>query len=192
MLKDPRNLLWIIPLAALMTMPLWQPFAADFLSPERRTAVPAAPTLTNTRTLSSSAMNGVQFEQSKNGTREWHLTASRLYSTENDAEMRLEDVKALFFGAAGKNEETRIRSQKARYNADTKQISLQGNVVIQTAKGYEMQTESLEYIAAEKKIRTTSEASIKGNNMEVSGDQLLYDTASGDYSLYGNVVCKVW
>ena len=192
MLKDPRNLLWIIPLAALMTMPLWQPLAADFLSPERRTAAPAAPTLTNTRALSSSAMNGVQFEQSKNGTREWHLTASRLYSAENDAEMRLEDVKALFFGAAGKNEETRIRSEKARYNGDTKQITLQGEVVIQNDKGYEMRTESLEYLAAEKKIRTTSEASIKGRNMEVSGDQLLYDIASGDYSLYGNVVCKVW
>lgn len=192
MLKDPRNLLWIVPLAALLAMPLWMPLATDFLSPERKAAAPQVPTLTNARTLSSSEMKGVQFEQSKNGAKEWLLTASRLFSTENDADMRLEDVKALFFGAAGESEETRIRSQVARYNGETKQVSLQGKVFIQTDKGYEMQTESLEYLTADKKIRTTSAVNIKGNNIEVSGNRLLYDTVTGNYSLSGNVVCRIW
>jgi len=192
MLKDRRNLLWIVPLAALLTLPLWKPFAADFLSPERKTTGSAVPPLTSPRVLSSSEMNGVQFEQSKNGTKEWLLTASRLYSKENDSGMQLEDVKALFFGPTGENEETRIRSQKARYNADTKQITLRGEVVIQNDKGYEMQTDSLEYLAAEKMIRTTSAVNIQGSNIEVSGNQLLYDTVTGNYSLEGNVVCKVW
>ena len=185
-------MLWIVPFAALLTLPLWKPFAADFLSPERKTTGSAVPSLTSPRVLSSSEMNGVQFEQSKNGTKEWLLTASRLYSKENDSGMQLEDVKALFFGTTGENEETRIRSQKARYNADTKQITLHGEVVIQNDKGYEMQTDSLEYLAAEKKIRTTSAVNIQGSNIEVSGNQLLYDTVTGNYSLEGNVVCKVW
>ena len=191
MLKDRRNLLWIVPLVALLTLPLWKPFAADFLSPERKTDS-AAPSLTTPRILSSSEMKGVQFEQSKNGTREWLLTASRLYSKENDSGMQLEDVKAIFFGAAGENEETRIRSQKARYNADTKQISLQGNVVIQNDKGYEMQTESLEYLGKDKKIKTTSKVKITGSNIAVSGESLMYDLESGNYRLEGNVVCKIW
>jgi LPS export ABC transporter protein LptC len=192
MLKDPRNLLWIVPLVALLTMPLWRPLAADMLSPMRKETGVPAPSLTNTRALSSSEMNGVQFEQSRNGIKEWLLTASRLYSTESDASMQLEDVKALFFGAAGKYEETRIRSQKARYNTDTRQITLQDKVVIQNDKGYEMQTDSLEYLAAEKKIRTTSAVTIQGRNIEVRGNQLLYDTVTGNYSLEGDVVCKVW
>ncbi|MGB6291241.1 MAG: LPS export ABC transporter periplasmic protein LptC, partial [Desulfobulbales bacterium] len=108
------------------------------------------------------------------------------------ADMRLEDVTALFFGTVGKNEETRIRSQTARYNADTRQIALQGKVVIQNDKGYEMQTDSLEYLAAEKKIRTTSAVTIQGSNIEVRGNRLLYDTVTGNYRLEGNVVCKVW
>jgi LPS export ABC transporter protein LptC len=189
MLKDPRNLLWIVPLAALLTMPLWKPMASRILSPVRKeSGVPAPPSLTSKRALSTSEMNGVQFEQSKNGTREWYLTASRLYSTEKDSDMKLEDVKALF----GENEETSIRSQKARYNADSKQITLQGKVVIQNDKGYVMQTDSLEYITAEKKVRTTSSVNIQGSNIEVRGNQLLYDTETGNYSLEGNVVCKVW
>jgi LPS export ABC transporter protein LptC len=189
MLKDPRNLLWIIPLAVLLAMPLWKPTASRILSPVRKEIdVPAPPSLTSKRALSTSEMNGVQFEQSKNGAREWYLTASRLYSTEQDPDMKLEDVKALF----GDNEATSIRSQTARYNADTKQITLEGKVVIQNDKGYVMQTDSLEYIAAEKKIRTTSAVNIQGSNIEVRGNQLLYDTATGNYRLLGNVVCKVW
>ncbi|MGB6288976.1 MAG: hypothetical protein WBF36_02505, partial [Desulfobulbales bacterium] len=67
MLKDPRNLLWIVPLVALLTMPLWKPFAADVLSPGRKVTSVATSSLTNARALSSSEMNGVQFEQSRNG-----------------------------------------------------------------------------------------------------------------------------
>jgi LPS export ABC transporter protein LptC len=192
MLKDPRNLLWIVPLAAVLTMPLWKPFAADFLSPARKETGPPWPALTNTRALSSSEMNGVHFEQSRNGAKEWILTADRLFSTESDPDMQLEDVKALFFGTAAENKETRIRSRRARYNAETKQITLQGEVVIQNDKGYEMQTDSLEYLAAEKKIRTTSAVNIHGSNIAVSGNQLLYDIVTGNYSIVGNVVCSIW
>jgi len=192
MMKDPRNLLWIVPLAALLSLPLWKPLAVDFLNPERKTNTPSVPSLTNTRVLTSTEMAGVNFEQRKNGKKEWFLTASHLYSKENDSDMELEDVKALFFGSTGENEETSIRSQKARYNAETKQLILQGKVVVKNQKGYQMRTESLEYVAVEKKIRTTAAAHVTGNNIEVSGRRLLYDTVTGDFSLTGNVVCRIW
>ena len=192
MMKDPRNLLWIVPLAVLLTFPLWEPLAADFLSPERRKTPPPAVSLAKSDVLTSTEMDGVHFEQSKNGVKEWLLTANRLYSVDSDSDMKLEDVEALFFGSGGKNDETSIRSQKARYNSGTRQLVLQGKVVVQNQKGYEMRTESLEYVAVEKKIRTTSPVKIKGDNIEVSGKRLLYDTVTGDYILSGNVVCRIW
>lgn len=192
MMKDPRNLLWILPLAALLTLPLWKPLASDFLIPERATTGPTVPALSNSGALPATAMDGVYFEQSKDGVKEWLITADRLYSTENDSDMRFEDVNALFVGAAGNNEETRIRGRTARYNADSRQLTLLGKVVLQNQKGYEMQTESLEYAAVDKKIRTTSPVHVRGDNIEVSAESLLYDTATGNYSLEGNVVCKVW
>lgn len=192
MLKDPRNLLWLIPLAALLTLPLWKPIAADFLSPVRKQAVSPETSIASPRFRSSSEMTGVQFEQSKDGAREWLLQASRLSSTEDDANMEFEDVKASFFGAAGASEETRIRSDRAMYDAETRMITLHGKVFIQNDEGYEMQTEALEYLASEKKIRTTSAVNIMGENIAVSGNRLLYDIASGDYRLDGNVVCRLW
>ncbi len=192
MLKDTRNLLWMVPIAVLITMPLWKPLAADFLSPDYRGSGASDPSLKSPRSAGSSEMTGVQIEQSQNGTKDWQLTAGRLYSKDDEPDMQLEDVQALFFGTTGEHEETRIRSQKAWYNTDSKQITLRGDVVIRNNKGYEMLTESLEYLAAEKQIRTTSPVNIQGSNIKVSGNRLLYDTATGNYSLVGHVMCRVW
>ena len=192
MFKDPRNLLWLVPLACLLTMPFWKPLFADFLSPVRSLPPPSVPSITAVRAVTSSEMRMVHFDQNRNGEQEWVLTANRLYSTEEDADLQLEDISARFFGSSGSNRETGIHSQKARYNAETKQLSLQGNVLIRDDRGHEIKTGSLDYLAAERKIRTTSAVHMKGNNIEVSGKRLLYDTRTGDYSLDGNVVCKVW
>jgi LPS export ABC transporter protein LptC len=192
MLKDPKNLLWIIPLVAVLTIPLWKPLATDFLSPVRRKIVPAIQSSASSRFRSSSEMSGVQFEQSENGTKEWLLTASRLSSRENDTDMRLEDVRARFFGTGGKNEETRVSSQRARYNAATNRITLLGGVVILNDNGYRMQTESMEYLGARKKIRTTSPVSLQGSHIAVKGNRLLYDLTTGNYRVDGDVVCRLW
>jgi LPS export ABC transporter protein LptC len=192
MLKDPRNLLWLVPLAALMAMPLWKPFVADFLNPQRSREDAPVPSLTATRSLTSSEMKNVHFEQNRNGVREWVITASSLHSAEGDADLQLADVFARFFGAKGSKRETDIHSQKARYNRWMQELRLQGEVVIQDDKGYEMRAESLVYLEKERKIQTDSEVKITGNNIAVRGESLVYDVASGNYLLEGNVICKVW
>jgi len=192
MLKDPRNLLWFVPLAALLTFPLWKPLAADFLNPVRQEITNSVSSLTNIRDLNSSDMADVEFEQNKNGSREWLLTASRLSRSEGDPDLRFENVKAVFFNSTEGREEARVKSRNAVYNPDTQKITLKGKVVINNNAGYEMQTDAIEYLAAEKKIRTTSTVNILGNNIKVSGNRLVYDTVTGNYSLKGNVVCRIW
>jgi len=192
MLKDPRNLLWLAPLATLLAMPLWKPLAADFLNPERSRKEVPVPSLTARRALASSEMKNIHFEQNRNGEQEWVLTASRLHSADGDADLQLVDVSASFFGTKGSNRETDIRSQKARYNSDWNELRLQGEVLILNDKGYEMRTESLVYLEKERKIKTDSKVMVTGSNISVSGEGLVYDVATGDYSLEGNVVCRVW
>jgi len=43
-------------------------------------------------------MCGVQFEQNKNSIKAWLITASRLYSTEGDSYLQLEDVTGIVLG----------------------------------------------------------------------------------------------
>jgi LPS export ABC transporter protein LptC len=192
MFKDPRNLLWLVPFAAFLAMPLWKPLVAEFLSPERSSKDAPVPSLTATRALTSSEMKNVHFEQNRNGDQEWVLTASRLHSAEGDADLQLVDVSARFFGTKESNREADIRSRKALYNARGQELRLQGEVVIQNNKGYEIRTESLVYLEKEKKIKTDAKVKITGSNISVHGASMVYDVASGDYLLEGNVVCKVW
>ena len=192
MLKDSRNLLWIAPLIVLLTVPLWKPFAVDFLRPERQKTETALESPRSAPNSGGSAMTGVTFQQSKNDTPEWMLTAARLNTTENNPIMHLDDVQANFFGRPGELEETHIKSNRASYNTVTSRITLQGEVLIRDVNGHSMQTESMEYIQADKKIQTTAPVTIQGSNISVRGNRLLYDTATGNYRLEGNVVCRIW
>jgi len=192
MIKYRRNFLWIVPLVLLLSYPLWKPLAAGFLKPEPKTAVHRSPALRDQTIPAGAEMDGVELEQSRDGRREWSLTAERLYRLENESRMSMENVRALFYDAAGKTEETRVRSEKAKYDDGKQLLILQGKVVVQNLQGYEMQTESLEYLGADKKIRTTSAARVEGKNIRVSGRRLLYDVATGNYRVEGNVVFRVW
>lgn len=192
MLKNPRNLLWITPLAVLLTLPLWKPFAEHILNPTRRQSEAAALSLASRAVKGSSAMEGVEFEESRNGTREWRLTVSRMVSRENDPDMLLEGVQGFFYGKTGNRPETRVKSQSGTYNAETRQITLAGGIILEDEEGYEVRTDSLVYSAAEKTMRTTAPVTIQGSNIEVSGSRLLYDIAAGKYLVEGNVVCRVW
>lgn len=192
MLKDKRNFLWLVPLATLLALPLWKPFVADFLNPVRHIEVISSQSLTSNRALNTSSMTGVQFEQSLNGSREWLINASRLSSSESDNNLQFQDVKALFFNRNGNHEKTSISSKRASYNSDNKYLTLAGLVVIKNEAGYEVHTDSLEYLTTEKKIRTTSPVNIQGRNIAVSGNRLTYNTVTGDYSLAGKVKCTVW
>jgi len=192
MIKDSRNFLWIVPLVLLLAYPLWKPLAVSFLKPEPGKTMQSSPSLHNPHVLVSAQMDGVQLEQSKNGIREWFLTADHLNSRESDSHMEMEDVNALFFDGEGKNEAAQIRSRRATYNPDTRLLTLLGSVLVQNRQGYEMRTESLEYTGTDRKIKTTSKVHVTGENLEVNAGRLFYDLPTGNYILEGNVVCRMW
>lgn len=192
MFKNPRNLLWQVPLAALLTMPFWKPHLADFLSPARNREDIRPPSLAATSDLTISEMHNVHFEQARKGKKEWVISANRLYGTPGDADLGLVDVAASFFSGPNNKRSMDIRSKEARYHAAVQELNLRGDVIIQNMKGYTMQAESLVYLENEKKIKTESDVRITGANISVSGKSFEYDIASGDYRLNGNVICKVW
>jgi LPS export ABC transporter protein LptC len=193
MLKEPRNLLWILPLAALISFPLWKPLATNFLSPERSVKQSVDEHISAQRESRSAEMLEIDFMQNREGRKEWQIKASRLFSMEDEKHLQLEEVEALFFGKAGKDVgQTRINSRRASYEADRQLLILQDDVIIKDDKGYEIQTDSLDYHGDERKIRTNSGVKITGHNIKVSGDSLIYNIDSGNYRLDGNIVCKVW
>ena len=193
MIKEPRNLLWIIPLIGLITFPLWQPVAAKLLRPPQKAGQQEESIISGTRGTRTAEMLEVDFIQSKAGSKEWQIKAGRMYSLDGEKNVKLENIEALFFGDPGNDAaQTKISSRLARYDADKQHLKLQDQVVISDDRGYEIQTELLHYLGKEKKIKSGSKVQITGSNIAVSGESLMYDIVSGNYHLEGNVVCKVW
>ena len=193
MIREPRNLLWIVPLIGLITFPLWQPVAAKLLRPPSGTEKKADTILSASRITRTAEMLEVDFIQSRAGSKEWHIKAGRMYSLGGEKDVKLEDIEALFFGDPGNHAaQTKISSRLARYDADKQHLKLQDHVVINDDRGYQIQTELLHYLGKEKKIKSGSKVQITGSNIAVSGETLMYDIVSGNYRLEGNVVCKVW
>ena len=193
MFKEPRNLLWIVPLIGLLTFPLWQPVAAKLLRPPPGVEKKADTMLSAPRMTRTAEMLEVDFIQSKDGNKEWQIKAGRMYSQDGEKDVTLEDIEAVFFSDPGNDAvQTKISSRRARYDADKQLLNLQDQVVINDDRGYEIQTESLQYLGKDKKIKTGSKVHITGTNIAVSGESLMYDVESGNYRIEGNVVCKVW
>ncbi len=193
MIKEPRNLLWIVPLIGLIAFPLWQPIAAKLLRPPPGAEKKAGTILSVTRGTRTAEMLEVDFIQSKEGSKEWQIKAAKMYSLGGEKDVKLEDIEALFFGDPGNDAaQIKISSRLARYDADKQHLKLQDQVVINDDRGYEIQTELLHYLGKEKKIKSGTKVRITGSNIAVSGETLMYDLVSGNYRLEGNVVCKVW
>jgi len=192
-MKEPRNLLWIVPLIGLVTFPFWQPVAAKLLRPPSGAEKKTDTMLSASRLTRTAEMLEVDFIQNRAGGKEWQIKAGRVYSLDGEKVVKLEDIEAFFFGDAGSDAaQTKISSRRARYDADKQLLNLRDKVVINDDRGYEIQTESLHYLGKEKKIKSGSKVLITGSNISVSGENLMYDIESGNYRLEGNVVCKVW
>ena len=182
-----------VPLIGLVTLPFWQPFAAKLLRPPPGVEKKTDTILSASRMTRTAEMLEVDFIQSREGNKEWQIKAGRVYSLDGEKIVKLEDIEAVFFGDPGNDSvQTIISSRWARYDADTKLLNLQDQVVINDDRGYEIQTDSLHYLGQKKIIQSGSKVLITGTNIAVSGENLMYDVESGDYRLEGNVVCKVW
>jgi LPS export ABC transporter protein LptC len=193
MIKEPRNLLWVMPLICLLSFPFWKPIAAKLLSPADGVGEQADSVVDVSQGVRSGEMFEIDFTQARGDRKEWQIRATRMYSLEDDKDIMLENVEALFLGKSDKDEgQTSINSQKAKYNADSQLLNLHGQVVIRDNRGYEIRTESLNFLEKEKKIKTDSKVKINGSNIAVTGESLMYDIVSGNYRLEGSVVCNVW
>ena len=69
MIKEPRNLLWIVPLIGLITFPLWQPVAAKLLRPPPGAEKKMDTMLSAEPRIRTAEMLEVDFIQSKAGSK---------------------------------------------------------------------------------------------------------------------------
>jgi LPS export ABC transporter protein LptC len=187
-----KNLFWFIPLLVLLTYPLWQPYVADFLRPVADINVSVEGAGAD-RYLT---MEGVAFSQCNKGRQEWRINASSLYSEKEEKDLRLEDVRAVFFGEAASDDEpgkaTNIRSSRARYEKAKQLLTLKDDVVVITASGYELRTETLFFREDLRRMSATSGVAVTGKGLSLTGREMAYELDSQYLVVDGQVTAEIY
>ena len=97
----------------------------------------------------------------------------------------LEDIEAAFNIKEGGV--IRLRGDRGRILHGTKDIELQGNIVIFTPDGYQLTTEGLHYVDRTRQIRSSRRVDITGKGLEITGKDMCIDLITGKLSMGGRV-----
>jgi LPS export ABC transporter protein LptC len=181
-----RLIVLLIPLLLMLTAPLWWPLAADFLRP--RIDIDDSAALRSEQ--KQFALENVYFTQSREGRPEWEITASQLSTvTERENELHLENVKAVL----SDNDETRliISSDQGAYDMNNLMLTLTNDVTVDMRNGHELRTDFIRYLERDKKVETEAQVHLDGPDLEIQGQGLVYDLASGSYSVGGPVTVVI-
>jgi len=188
MIKNPRNLLWIIPLCLLLSSPLWKSSVADFLKP--RGGYDAKVAAAYKRESQNFIMDKLTITLSTNGRLEWTINAERAFTGKSDREIGMIDVDALY---TGKDKDSMtITSNRGTYLMDERHLILIDNVVLKNpAKKEELYTDLLHYYDATKMVVSPVDVEIRSPNFTLEAGRMDYDMSTEAYDFNDRVVVEL-
>jgi LPS export ABC transporter protein LptC len=187
MMKNSRNLLWIIPLALFVTSPLWKPSVATFLKPrggyDPQLAARAA------RQQQNFVMDSITLTLTNMGKEEWLINARRAFTGKTDRELGMIDVDALYHG---KDQPVIITSNRGTYFLDDRHLILIDNVVIRKPQAGEvLYTDLLHYYDATKMLVSPVDVDIKSPKFTLQAGRMDYDLATDGYEFSNGVTVEL-
>jgi LPS export ABC transporter protein LptC len=121
----------------------------------------------------------------KSGSKEWELEARKAQHFLAENMTVLENIEASFYVREGGL--IRMRGDKGRVHHATRDIEVQGNVLILSDKGYQLRTDGLQYVDSARRITSSDRVAIAGDGLEITGDGMCIDLVTGRLSMGGGV-----
>lgn len=128
------------------------------------------------------------FTQSKGDAIEWEIQAKQARVFEREKQAFLNDVDVTLYGTNGK--ELTVSGEEGIFNTVTKQFVLANRrnpLVVETAAGYTIYTNRLEWANDKKQISTEDHVRIVGHGVEVTGRGLLGKLGSEEFEVLEDV-----
>ncbi|MDD5758918.1 MAG: LPS export ABC transporter periplasmic protein LptC [Desulfobulbaceae bacterium] len=167
---NDRHLFWQLPIALLVTSPLWYGAAARFLTLEQKTSstIPV-------HQDSNFSMEDVVFIQAKQGVNELLLRAKRLRGAGDNNGFDLDEADAKRLGTRP----THITGGSAHYDPEHEILTVLDDVVIKT-NDLEVRTPAMRYLSKFETVKSAADVEMKGQGFFISGTSFMYNLASGN------------
>lgn len=185
MIKNTRNLLWLVPLALFLSSPLWRTALGNFLTP--RGGYDATMEERSREAQKSFVMDTVTITLSTLGEDEWRITAERAQTGKDDREIKMDKVNALYIG--DQREPTHITSDKGRYLIDDRHLILIDSVIIRKPlTNQELNTELLHYYDGTKMAVSPGTVDLMGPGFKLRAGRMDYDLSTDGYDFSDRVM----
>ncbi len=182
-MKNPRNLLWLIPLLIWLTSPLWKPSLTAFLEP--RGDFNLGQPVVAGKDEQHFVMDEIVITITNQGREEWKITAEQAHTGDSDRQLGLVMVHALY---KGKDEPVIIISDRGSYFIDERHLTLKDNVVVRKpVAGKELRTDLLHYYDALKMLISPAPVVITGPGFSLRAGRMDYDLAANGYEFSNRV-----
>jgi len=186
-MKGTRNLLWFVPLFFLITGPIWWPQVADFLKPRGEFNLDARSPEDKVKTFSLEEM---VLTQSRGNQREMLLQSQRVFTTDSDELLQLEKVEAELYGKDG--DTVQVVSGKGVLETREQKLTLLNDVLLTSRDDYTLHTNELVYNIKYKELRSDKQVRLASGSINVLGNGMTYDIASGALTVGGRVHFEAW
>ncbi len=182
-----RNLIWIIPLALLLTFPLWRIPVAAFLSPRGGYDASLAERELDTHNF---ALEGIHITQSQDGKKSLEIVAKHAYTGEKTDVFKLDEVDAVIISKTG--EQTFITARHGILDKNTTILTLIDEVVVMKPKDkFELYTDLLTYNETTHIVHSPGRTQVLGEKIDITGHSLIFNTLTKAYDLSGRIRCKL-
>lgn len=186
MMRGPRNLLWMLPMAMAVLSPLWWGAASSFLSPHSDLVGKDATVEKRSQVF---LMDDVFLRQHSNGAEEWNIRSKHVVSSDSGETLLFDGVIADLLRDGEKL--FHIVSKAGRYEQKSRRLGLAGDVSVKHKKGAVLLTQQLYFMDRISKISTRLPVRMAGDGMKVRGNGFDYDLETGSYKVGGRVKVDV-
>ena len=184
-LKNPRNLLWLVPVALFITSPLWKPALSAFLKP-RGGIDPSTKINFDQKPEQSFIMDTITITMSDYGREKWIVNAKQAFTLKSDQEIGMTGVDALYTDED--SNKTNIISDEGMYYVDMRHLVLIDNVIIRKpSENEEMFTDLLHYYDDRKMAVSPGDVEIKGKDYTIEAGRMDYNLATNAYDFSNGV-----
>jgi LPS export ABC transporter protein LptC len=183
-----RNTIWLVPLAFLITFPLWSIPVGEFLTPRGGFDPDINKENADHQNFTMQTVTILQNQKGKNTA---IIRAANARTNADDLDIViLDNVNADVFDNGGNI--TRISSQTGEYHLMNKVLSLIKDVVLYKTRDKQfLYTDLLIYSDEKRTVTCPGKTKVKTENAEILGGSLDYDMNTQTYSLDKRVSCLI-
>ena len=130
------------------------------------------------------AMQNVNHTATRNGIKEWNLSAESACLIDKKKQMVLKKLSVVFFMKEGK--EVYLTAEQGIFKTDSNDIEVTENVVVKN-DGYKLQTEKLNYRHSKRILFSKVPVKITGASSHLAADSMSFDLNTNKTLFEGNV-----